>query len=110
MTNVTLAAGSHAITASYSGDTTFAASAATAETQIVHNVQLSVGAAQDGICRLTFSGIAGVGYSIRATTNATAPLSAWDVLATNLFTGSPTVYTDPTATNCPNRYYLISIP
>ncbi len=110
VTNVSLVAGSHAITSNYSGDTTFAASAATAETQMVHNVQLSVGTCLDGNCRLTFSGIAGVGYSVRASTNVTAPLSAWDVLATNLFTGSSTDYIDLTATNYPKRFYLISIP
>ena len=64
----------------------------------------------DGNFKLTFSGWAGVGYSVRASTNLAAPASAWLILATNVFGDSPTNYIDLAATNYPNRYYLISIP
>jgi hypothetical protein len=64
----------------------------------------------DGSFKLTFSGLAGVGYSVRASANVAAPASTWKILATNVFGSNPTNYIDLTATNYPNRYYLISIP
>jgi chitinase len=64
----------------------------------------------DGNFKLTFSGWAGVGYSVRASTNLAASASTWKILATNVFSSNPTNYIDLTATNHPNRYYLITIP
>jgi len=64
----------------------------------------------DGSFKLAFSGWAGAGYSVRASTNLVAPVSTWNILSTNVFGSSPTNYTDLAATNWPNRYYLISIP
>jgi autotransporter-associated beta strand protein len=55
-------------------------------------------------------GTPGVGYSVRVSTNPTAAVRTWLVLVTNVFGSSPTNYIDLTATNYPNRYYLISIP
>ena len=64
----------------------------------------------DGNYKLSFSGTAGAGYSVRASTDVAAPAGTWEVLATNIFSGSPTDYIDLTATNYPKRFYLISIP
>ena len=64
----------------------------------------------DGSFKFTFSGLAGVGYSVRAGTNLAAPATTWTILSTNVFGNSPTNYIDLAATNYPNRYYLISIP
>ena len=64
----------------------------------------------DGNFKLSFSGTAGTGYSVRASTNVAAPAGTWEVLATNVFSGSPTNYIDPNAANYPRRFYLISIP
>ena len=64
----------------------------------------------DGNFKLSFSGMAGVGYSVRAATNLAAPATTWTILATNVFGSSPTNYIDLIATNYPHRYYLISIP
>jgi len=64
----------------------------------------------DGSFKFTFSGLAGVGYSVRAGTNLATPATTWTILTTNVFGSSPTNYIDLAATNYPNRYYLISIP
>jgi len=64
----------------------------------------------DGNFKLTFSGLAGLGYSVRSATNLAAPASTWKILTTGVFGSNPTSYIDLSATNYPNRYYLISIP
>jgi chitinase len=64
----------------------------------------------EGNYALQCLGTAGVGYSVRASTNAAAPVSAWTVIATNIFGSSPSNYIDLAATNYPTRYYRISIP
>ena len=64
----------------------------------------------DGSFKLTFGGTTGVGYSVRTSTNLASPATTWNILATNVFGSNPTNYIDLTATNYPNRYYLISIP
>ncbi len=71
---------------------------------------LSIANNGNGTYTLQCIGTAGAGYSVRASTNAAAPVSAWKVLATNVFGGSPTDYIDLAATNHPSRYYLISLP
>ena len=64
----------------------------------------------DGNFSLTFSGTAGAGYSILATTNLTTPLAGWTVLSTGVFGGSPVTYSDLAATNYPARFYTIMVP
>jgi hypothetical protein len=64
-----------------------------------------------GAFHFTFTGTAGVGYEIRATTNLMlAPITSWDLISTGLFNGSSTPFDDLSATNYPQRYYQIRIP
>jgi hypothetical protein len=65
----------------------------------------------DGTFSLTFSGTAGAGYSVRASTNVDlAPVVNWPVISTGTFGASPVTFIDVNATNYPQRYYLISVP
>lgn len=64
----------------------------------------------DGNFRLAFSGTAGAGYSVRASTNVAAALAEWTVLTTGQFGSNGTNYVDLNATNYPQRYYRVTIP
>ncbi|TAL02656.1 MAG: hypothetical protein EPO07_07085, partial [Verrucomicrobia bacterium] len=65
----------------------------------------------DGNFRLGFSGTSGVNYEIRASTNVlAAPYTAWTLLGSGTFNGSAVIYDDLSATNFPQRYYLIRVP
>jgi hypothetical protein len=69
------------------------------------------GPLSNGNFRLKFSGSAGMNYVLRASTNLTlTPLSNWTPIATLFFADGTAVFDDLTATNFPNRYYLISLP
>jgi fibronectin-binding autotransporter adhesin len=65
----------------------------------------------NGTFSLTLSGAEGTGFTIHASTNlALTPLSAWTVLGTGTIGAGPTPFDDLTATNFPDRFYLISTP
>ena len=65
----------------------------------------------DGNFRLTFSGPAGRGYELRATTNLSmAPVTLWILLGSATFGTIPVVYDDLSATNYPQRFYQIRVP
>jgi len=71
----------------------------------------SVSQMTNGAFRLTFTGLSGVGYEIRATTNLSlVPWTSWDLISTGLFNGSPALFDDSSATNYPQRFYRIGIP
>jgi hypothetical protein len=59
--------------------------------------------------QFTIAGNLGSAYSLRYTTNLTAPLSSWQVLTNGTVTASPFTVHDPTATNR-QRFYRISVP
>ena len=60
--------------------------------------------------QLTFSGPAGETYKVIASTNLTTPRASWSVLATGLFGAGPVTFTDSTATNQSQQFYLITAP
>ena len=61
--------------------------------------------------RLTFSGSAGQGYEVRASTNvALTPVTSWDLLGTGVFGADPVIFDDLQATNYPLRFYRIRVP
>jgi hypothetical protein len=65
----------------------------------------------NGTFNLTFTGKAGTGFTMLASTNlALTPLSAWTVLGTGTIGAGPTSFVDLTATNYLDRFYLISTP
>jgi len=65
----------------------------------------------NGAFRLNFTGLSGVGYEIRASTNLVqAPWTNWDLISTGLFNGGPMFFDDLSATNFPQRFYRIRIP
>jgi fibronectin-binding autotransporter adhesin len=65
----------------------------------------------NGTFNLTLTGTAGTGFTVHASTNlALTPLSAWTVLGTGTIGSGPTPFDDLTATNYPDRFYLISTP
>jgi len=65
----------------------------------------------NGTFRLTFTGTAGQGYEVRATTDvATSPITNWPLLISGLFTGIVVTLDDLQATNYPRRFYLIRVP
>jgi autotransporter-associated beta strand protein len=58
----------------------------------------------------TITGGIGQGYTVRATTNVTLPLTNWSVLQSGSLPSAPYTFTDLTATNYPQRYYRVSTP
>jgi autotransporter-associated beta strand protein len=56
------------------------------------------------------TGVAGEGYSVRATTNVSAPLGSWTLLESGSLPSVPYVFKDLSATNYPYRFYRISTP
>jgi hypothetical protein len=65
----------------------------------------------DGNFRLTFSGPTGAGYEIRASTNLSlTPVTLWDLLDSGTFGVAPVEFDDLSATNFPQRFYLIRLP
>ncbi|MBC8097612.1 MAG: autotransporter-associated beta strand repeat-containing protein, partial [Akkermansiaceae bacterium] len=70
----------------------------------------SVVALGDGNFRLTFSGPFGQDYEVRASTNLSlTPVTLWDLLDTGTFGIDPVLFDDLTATNHPQRFYLIRL-
>ena len=71
----------------------------------------SVAQLGDGTLRLNFSGTAGAGYEIRASTNLTlSPVTLWTLLGTGTFGAAPAIFDDVLATNYPQRFYQIRLP
>jgi autotransporter-associated beta strand protein len=65
----------------------------------------------NGHFELTFSGTAGAGYSVRASTNvALTPAANWPVIDTGTFGATPVTFVDSNAASYVNRFYLISVP
>jgi len=64
----------------------------------------------DGTVQLNFGGPAGYSYSVRASEDASQPVSSWTVLGSGTFGASPASFIDPNAPNYQKRFYLISIP
>jgi hypothetical protein len=65
----------------------------------------------DGNVRLTFTGTAGQSYTVRSTTNmGSTPTILWVPLGTGTFGPGPVNFDDLTATNYPQRFYLITVP
>jgi hypothetical protein len=64
----------------------------------------------NGNFQLNFSGPSGYGYSVRASTDVTLPLSGWLVVATGTFGASPASFIDLNAPSHQQRFYLISVP
>ncbi|TAL02033.1 MAG: hypothetical protein EPO07_07745, partial [Verrucomicrobia bacterium] len=65
----------------------------------------------DGNVRLTFSGNAGWGYQVRASSDVSlAPFSSWPLVISGTFTGAVVTLDDLAATNYAQRFYLIRIP
>ncbi len=62
--------------------------------------------------QFTISGSAGFGYRVWATTNLTlAPVTAtWTLVGSSTFGASPTVFSDPQATNYTERFYTVTVP
>ena len=59
---------------------------------------------------LTFTGPAGSNYSLYSTTDLTLGRSAWTLLSTGTFNGSPVSYTDSNAGNNTQQFYIITSP
>jgi autotransporter-associated beta strand protein len=65
----------------------------------------------NGTFSLTLTGTEGTGFTIHASTALDlTPLSAWTILGTGTIGSGPTPFDDTTATNYPQRFYLISTP
>jgi hypothetical protein len=60
--------------------------------------------------QLTFGGPAGLAYQLLASTNLATPQSAWSVATSGAFGGTNITYTDSTATNYGERFYVIKSP
>ena len=59
---------------------------------------------------LTLNSGLGQNYTLLATTNLLAPITAWSVVSTGTAPVGPFVLTDPEATNYPQRFYRIRSP
>lgn len=64
----------------------------------------------DGNFSLTLDATLGQPYSIRTSTNAGAPILEWSLLTNGTIPSVPFLFNDLTATNHPQRYYIISTP
>ena len=64
-----------------------------------------------GACQFTFTNTPGLGFTVLAATNPALPLSNWTVLgsATEVSPGQ-FQFTDPQATNTPQRFYRVRSP
>ncbi|MGA3181285.1 MAG: alkaline phosphatase family protein [Verrucomicrobiota bacterium] len=60
--------------------------------------------------QLTFSGQPGQTYRVLASSDLTAPMSAWTVAGSGAFGGTNATFTDSGATNYPSRFYIITSP
>jgi hypothetical protein len=60
--------------------------------------------------QLTFSGPAGQTYQVLASDDLTVPQSAWTVVGSGTFGSTNAIFTDPSATNQPGRFYIIESP
>ena len=60
--------------------------------------------------QLTFSGPAGEAFKVIASTDLTIPIANWTVLTNGTFGAGSVTFTDTTATNYPQQYYLITAP
>ena len=60
--------------------------------------------------QLTFAGNAGQAYSVRASSDLSAPLTNWAVLATGTFTTNAALFQDSAVAGQPRRFYTISTP
>ena len=63
-----------------------------------------------GTVGFTLTGIAGQPYTIRASSELTAPLATWPVIESGTLPQSSYLFTDPSATNTPKRFYNVSAP
>jgi autotransporter-associated beta strand protein len=78
-----------------------------AEAPVISGVQFQT----NGAFSISFTGTAGTGFTVLATTNlALTPLSAWTVVGTGTIGTGVTQFTDLTSTNYANRFYVISTP
>jgi hypothetical protein len=64
----------------------------------------------DGNVRVTFSGAAGQGYTVRASSDVALPLVNWVTLANGTFGTNSVTLDDLDATNSVRRFYVISMP
>ena len=65
----------------------------------------------DGNFRLTFSGPTSAAYELRASTNLSlAPVTLWDLLDSSTFGNASVSFDDLSATNFPQRFYIIRLP
>ena len=64
----------------------------------------------DGNVSLTLNGNIGQAYSVHVSTNVLKALASWTVLSSGTIPSVPFVYSDLTATNFPQRFYIISSP
>lgn len=69
----------------------------------------TVGVLPDGNISLTLNGVIGQPYSVRISTNVALPFP-WPVLSSGTIPSMPFVYSDLTATNYQERFYIISSP
>ena len=56
------------------------------------------------------TGPAGAGWRVFATTNVAQPFSSWTAMNTGTFSGGVFTFTDPQATNYPQRFYRMVTP
>jgi hypothetical protein len=70
----------------------------------------SVTAPGSGGVQLTFSGLAGQPYTVRATSDVSANLAGWISLTNGIFGPEPVRFTDSTGSNSPHRFYVIASP
>ena len=64
----------------------------------------------DGNISLTLSGVIGEPYSVRVSPDISLSVGLWTVLTSGTIPSVPFVYTDLTATNSLQRFYIISTP
>lgn len=64
----------------------------------------------DGNVAFTITGGVGQAYSVRASSDASAPVASWTVLQSGTLPSANYTFTDLTATNFPARFYIISTP
>lgn len=64
----------------------------------------------DGNCQISFGGTPGQSYTVRASNDLMLPITDWTVLTNGAFDSESLTYTDASATNFQQRFYVLSMP
>ncbi len=108
-----LAAGSHAITAAFAGDASYAGSTSGVSNQVVTALPQfgAINLGGNGLAMTGSGGAANGTYYILTSTDVTVPMNLWTPLLTNQFDSNGNFnFTNLMNTNLPQSFYILQVP